>query len=94
MFRVLSALVSKAFELREILTRLQNYESHQRWTGPQILDQLPEIDIFCAGMGTAGIHQYYCFSSKLYIAADADSGTMTGVGKFLKQEKPDVIRVG
>ncbi|KAF7512344.1 hypothetical protein GJ744_001912 [Endocarpon pusillum] len=32
----------------------QNYESHQRWTGPQILDQLPEIDVFCTGMGTAG----------------------------------------
>ncbi|ERF76812.1 hypothetical protein EPUS_07992 [Endocarpon pusillum Z07020] len=52
----------------------QNYESHQRWTGPQILDQLPEIDVFCTGMGTAG--------------------TMTGTGTFLKQNKPNIIRVG
>ncbi|CEH14676.1 Cystathionine beta-synthase and related enzymes [Ceraceosorus bombacis] len=31
-----------------------NYESHMRWTGPQLAKQLPEMDIFVAGMGTAG----------------------------------------
>lgn len=51
-----------------------NFKAHERWTGPQILEQLPEIDIFCAGMGTAG--------------------TMTGTGRFLKQKKPTVVRVG
>lgn len=25
-----------------------------RWTGPQLLKQLPQINIFCAGMGSAG----------------------------------------
>ncbi|KAL6355522.1 hypothetical protein LRP88_11117 [Fusarium phalaenopsidis] len=31
-----------------------NWKSHERWTGPQILKQLPEIDIFCMGMGSTG----------------------------------------
>lgn len=31
-----------------------NWKAHSRWTGPQILSQLPEIDVMCAGMGTAG----------------------------------------
>jgi cysteine synthase len=26
-----------------------------RWTGPQILAQLPEINLICAGMGTSGM---------------------------------------
>lgn len=31
-----------------------NWKSHERWTGPQIWKQLPEIDIFCMGMGSTG----------------------------------------
>ncbi|KAJ4359612.1 uncharacterized protein N0V89_000167 [Didymosphaeria variabile] len=31
-----------------------NWGSHMRWTGPQILAQLPSISVLCAGMGTAG----------------------------------------
>ncbi|USW57173.1 Putative Rhodanese-like domain, pyridoxal-phosphate dependent enzyme [Septoria linicola] len=31
-----------------------NWKSHVRWTGPQILKQLPEITLICAGMGTSG----------------------------------------
>ncbi|KAK3290229.1 tryptophan synthase beta subunit-like PLP-dependent enzyme [Chaetomium fimeti] len=31
-----------------------NWKSHIRWTGPQILRQLPEINVLCAGMGTSG----------------------------------------
>ncbi|KAF2217188.1 hypothetical protein CERZMDRAFT_81138 [Cercospora zeae-maydis SCOH1-5] len=31
-----------------------NWQSHIRWTGPQILRQLPEITLICAGMGTSG----------------------------------------
>ncbi|RHZ47396.1 putative cysteine synthase B, partial [Aspergillus thermomutatus] len=31
-----------------------NWGSHVRWTGPQILRQLPEINVLCAGMGTSG----------------------------------------
>ncbi|KAJ5175338.1 uncharacterized protein N7482_001215 [Penicillium canariense] len=31
-----------------------NWQSHMRWTGPQIFKQLPEINVLCAGMGTSG----------------------------------------
>lgn len=31
-----------------------NYSAHQRWTGPQIIKQLPNISIFASGMGTTG----------------------------------------
>ncbi|KJZ74043.1 hypothetical protein HIM_06492 [Hirsutella minnesotensis 3608] len=31
-----------------------NWKSHVLWTGPQILEQLPEINVLCAGMGTSG----------------------------------------
>jgi cysteine synthase len=31
-----------------------NWQAHVRWTGPQILKQLPEINVICAGMGTSG----------------------------------------
>lgn len=31
-----------------------NWKSHVRWTGPQILKQLPEINVFCMGMGSTG----------------------------------------
>lgn len=51
-----------------------NWKAHVRWTGPQILAQLPEINVFCCGMGT--------------------SGTMTGIGTYLKEAKPSVMRVG
>jgi cysteine synthase A len=33
---------------------LQNPDSHVRWTGPQLIAQLPEINVFCSGMGSAG----------------------------------------
>ncbi|KAG8794547.1 hypothetical protein FRC12_023756 [Ceratobasidium sp. 428] len=32
----------------------QNSEAHVRWTGPQILAQLPDISIFAAAVGTSG----------------------------------------
>ncbi|KAL8767045.1 MAG: hypothetical protein Q9209_006339 [Squamulea sp. 1 TL-2023] len=31
-----------------------NWKSHVRWTGPQIWQQLPDINIFCMGMGSTG----------------------------------------
>ncbi|RDA82431.1 hypothetical protein CP532_2402 [Ophiocordyceps camponoti-leonardi (nom. inval.)] len=31
-----------------------NWQAHVKWTGPQILRQLPEINLICAGMGTSG----------------------------------------
>lgn len=44
--------------------------AHYEATGPEILRDCPEIDVFCAGLGT--------------------SGTLMGVGRFLKEHKPDV----
>ncbi|KAK7032689.1 cysteine synthase [Favolaschia claudopus] len=32
----------------------ENYESHIRWTGPQIMKQLPSISVFAASIGTSG----------------------------------------
>lgn len=51
----------------------ENWKAHYRWTGPQILTQLPGISVMCAGLGT--------------------SGTMTGIGKYLKRHKPDVVNL-
>ncbi|KAL1870381.1 hypothetical protein Plec18167_007515 [Paecilomyces lecythidis] len=31
-----------------------NPDAHFRWTGPQIIQQLPQINVFCTGMGTSG----------------------------------------
>ena len=43
--------------------------AHYRTTGPEILNDVPEITHFVAGLGT--------------------SGTLMGVGRFLKEHKPD-----
>ncbi len=43
--------------------------AHYEGTGPEILADCPEIDVFCAGLGT--------------------SGTLMGVGRYLKEHKPD-----
>ncbi|KAG8631575.1 hypothetical protein KVT40_000715 [Elsinoe batatas] len=31
-----------------------NWQAHLKWTGPQIISQLPEVGVVCAGMGTSG----------------------------------------
>ncbi|KYK60051.1 cysteine synthase K/M:Cysteine synthase B [Drechmeria coniospora] len=31
-----------------------NWKAHVKWTGPQILRQLPEINLICSGIGTSG----------------------------------------
>ncbi|MDD9884987.1 MAG: pyridoxal-phosphate dependent enzyme [Gammaproteobacteria bacterium] len=49
---------------------LSNRDYHYRHTGPEILAQMPDIDVFVAGIGTGG--------------------TVTGVGKYLKENKPGV----
>ncbi|KAJ5138902.1 uncharacterized protein N7515_003750 [Penicillium bovifimosum] len=51
-----------------------NWKSHTLWTGPQILKQLPQINLLCAAMGT--------------------TGTMSGLGTYLKGEKPSVFCLG
>lgn len=49
---------------------LSNREYHYLNTGPEILGQMPDIDVFICGIGTGG--------------------TVTGVGKFMKENKPGV----
>jgi [CysO sulfur-carrier protein]-thiocarboxylate-dependent cysteine synthase len=44
--------------------------AHYEATGPEIMRDCPEVDVFVAGLGT--------------------SGTLMGVGKYLKQRKPGV----
>ena len=47
-----------------------NPSAHFETTGPEILEQVPDLDVFVAGLGTGG--------------------TLTGVGRFLKRERPSV----
>jgi cysteine synthase B len=47
-----------------------NPDAHYATTGPEILRDCPEIDVFVAGLGT--------------------SGTLMGVGRYLKERKPGV----
>jgi cysteine synthase B len=50
-----------------------NAAAHFKTTGPEILRDCPEVDVFVAGLGT--------------------SGTLMGVGRYLKEQKPDVLVV-
>jgi cysteine synthase len=47
-----------------------NPRAHEETTGPEILADCPEIDVFVAGLGT--------------------SGTLMGVGRFMRRAKPSV----
>ena len=47
-----------------------NPDAHYATTGPEILRDCPELDVFVAGLGT--------------------SGTLMGVGRYLKEQKPGV----
>lgn len=74
---------------------LKNWTAHIRWTGPQIWQQLPEINILCMSMGTAGQSAICCchvlISQKLSIR---HAGCITGTGMYLKSQKPSVAVLG
>lgn len=47
-----------------------NPNYHYKTTGPEIFEELPDVDIFVAGIGTGG--------------------TVSGVGRFLKEKNPNI----
>ncbi len=49
---------------------LANPRAHEEGTAPEILAQVPDLDVFVAGLGTGG--------------------TLTGVGRHLRRERPGV----
>ena len=71
--------IEKAAEIREkysnaiSLSQFDNPGYHHKTTGREILEQVPNIDIFVAGVGTGG--------------------TFTGVAKYLKENKPEVLAI-
>ncbi|KAJ7732121.1 tryptophan synthase beta subunit-like PLP-dependent enzyme [Mycena metata] len=53
----------------------ENYDSHMRWTGPQIFKQLPSISVFAASIGTSGTMT----GTGLYLKSVKPSITRVGV---------------
>lgn len=50
---------------------INNSISHYKTTGKEIVDDIPDIDAFIAGVGT--------------------SGTLSGIGKYLKEKSSDIL---
>lgn len=50
---------------------INNSMAHYKTTGKEIMDDIPDMDAFIAGVGT--------------------SGTLSGIGKYLKEKRPDIL---
>ena len=46
-----------------------NWKAHAVWTGPQILRQLPEINVFCTTVGTGG-EPLFLYTSRRHTSWD------------------------
>ncbi|PVF95680.1 cysteine synthase B [Serendipita vermifera] len=61
-----------------------NPGAHERWTGPQILRQLPNISVFCASMGTSGTMT----GTGLYLKREKPEITTIGVCTAVGERVP------
>ncbi|KAF1828649.1 tryptophan synthase beta subunit-like PLP-dependent enzyme [Decorospora gaudefroyi] len=59
-----------------------NWKAHAAWTGPQILRQLPEINVFSTTVGTGANLEF------------SDEGCIAGTGMYLKSQKPSTTILG
>ncbi len=73
---IIRRYVFSSFPSRTRLTLSQNWQAHEKWTGPQILRQLPEINVFCTTVGTGG-----CITGT-GVALKAQKPTIKVVGVF------------
>ncbi|KAJ6784347.1 hypothetical protein PWT90_06166 [Aphanocladium album] len=65
-------------------TNENNWKSHIRWTGPQLWKQLPEINVFAMGMGSAG-----CVSGTgIYLKEQKPSVKVLGVCNAVNDPVP------
>ncbi|KAJ3839316.1 tryptophan synthase beta subunit-like PLP-dependent enzyme [Lentinula raphanica] len=71
------------FLLNNRVCKLQNYHAHQRWTGPQIVQQLPKISVFSTGMGTTGTMTGTGLYLKEYNSKIVNVGVCTAPGDLV-----------
>ncbi|KAI8634150.1 tryptophan synthase beta subunit-like PLP-dependent enzyme [Xylariaceae sp. FL1651] len=67
-----------------------NWRSHIRWTGPQIMKQLPEINLICAGIGTSVTETSVCTAAGDRVPGPR-SYTLLAPVEFPWQESTDHI---
>jgi len=65
------ALNNPDYVILDQFENINNSMSHYKTTGKEILDDIPDIDAFIAGVGT--------------------SGTLSGIGKYLKEKRPETL---
>ncbi|MDV3426411.1 MAG: cysteine synthase A [Bacillota bacterium] len=65
------ALNNPNYVILDQFENINNSMSHYKTTGKEIMDDIPDIDAFIAGVGT--------------------SGTLSGIGKYLKEKRPEIL---